>query len=511
MKQPERILLVCKERDVWPLHHVGKRLREEGYTIAAFFIMPHESMRGDHHYRNFCELNPDIEIFTTEKIGYEYLDAVKRGECKPDYSYMDEVEAQYSYYKPIGLQLISSQLCSSHLHHRSFYPIVSREKQLYFLELHYRHIQKLIKQYHPDWILDVGAAELGRTVLLEIAHKQNIPYISLEHTRYKNYMIPTFCLGVRVEEWFEKTFEQSKKKAPENRHLIQEYRTQKTILASEYQARHHATHLRPLKDLIVALQLFKKTLIKNFSYWKIFYQYVTTPLFADPFQRSLGHILRYIRKVWVVNASIFKRPDLSNISYVYLPLHLIPESSTFTKAPHFHDESSLIQELSKSVKPNQLVLVKEHKTMVGERPLHFYKQINQIPNVMLVDPFWLDDAHVLIENADMVVTITGTSGFEAAMLGVPSITFGPTTYNVLSSVKQITDFTQLPKLIREHGISNEHEKELQCYITTVKQKGVDLRLTKLRKATIGAEDEPVIDDLHFFFKEAFRLHKDSIK
>lgn len=64
-----------------------------------------------------------------------------------------------------------------------------------------------------------------------------------------------------------------------------------------------------------------------------------------------------------------------------MPLHLIPESSTFTLAPIYINELSIIEAVSKSLPTGWWLYVKEHQAMLGERGEFFYKAVNKLPNV----------------------------------------------------------------------------------------------------------------------------------
>lgn len=67
-----------------------------------------------------------------------------------------------------------------------------------------------------------------------------------------------------------------------------------------------------------------------------------------------------------------------------MPLHLIPESTTSILSPFYINELSVIEAVSKSIPAGWFLYVKEHQAMLGERSLSFYKAINKLPNVKMV-------------------------------------------------------------------------------------------------------------------------------
>lgn len=78
-------------------------------------------------------------------------------------------------------------------------------------------------------------------------------------------------------------------------------------------------------------------------------------------------------------------------------------------------------------------MVKETIHGVGRRPRDFYKQIAELKNVIFLDmmEYGLD----VVQKAMATATITGTAGFEAAVLGRPVISFGRhNNYNIMPHV-----------------------------------------------------------------------------
>ena len=63
--------------------------------------------------------------------------------------------------------------------------------------------------------------------------------------------------------------------------------------------------------------------------------------------------------------------------------------------------------------------IKEHRGGISDRSLAWFRRIKRLPNVRVIDPF--ANIYSLIRNADLLVTISGTAGFEAALMGVPSL------------------------------------------------------------------------------------------
>ena len=91
--------------------------------------------------------------------------------------------------------------------------------------------------------------------------------------------------------------------------------------------------------------------------------------------------------------------------------------------------------------------------MMTDRDAVFEVKIMDIPNVTLIHPSF--NSQELIKNCKLVFTITGSSGFEAAFYGKPSIIFTDVGYAKLPSVTMIKDITSL-----NHNIIQSLNKDI---------------------------------------------------
>jgi hypothetical protein len=133
--------------------------------------------------------------------------------------------------------------------------------------------------------------------------------------------------------------------------------------------------------------------------------------------------------------------------YVYFPLHVQPEFTTDVRAPFFTNQVALIENISKSLPPGYEIMVKEHPGMKGERALGEYRALKKLHNVQLLSPSI--DSHRLIQGAAAVLTITGSSAWEAMLYEKPVIAFGPLYYGFSRLSYQCEKFKDLPGIISE--------------------------------------------------------------
>ena len=163
--------------------------------------------------------------------------------------------------------------------------------------------------------------------------------------------------------------------------------------------------------------------------------------------------------------------------YLYYPLHTNPEYSTQVQGTMWLDQIHLIELLAKSVPSDWVVYVKEHPATIKHRlrPWSFYRRIERIPNVVLA-PVYMD-MHNIIDNAEMIAVITGTTGWEAILRNKPVITFADHLIDVLNLSRKCTDIEKLSvdihdEIRRIEKVSKaERERRIVCFLAAILKHG----------------------------------------
>jgi hypothetical protein len=132
--------------------------------------------------------------------------------------------------------------------------------------------------------------------------------------------------------------------------------------------------------------------------------------------------------------------------YAFFGLHMQPESSIDVQAHFFSNQLQVIELMSRSLPPTHKLLVKLHKSDAPNYSATQLARLGSIPAVELVSPY--ADSFELIKHADLVFTIQGTIGLEAALLGKPLVLFGDSPTKVFPSASTIGKTTELPALVR---------------------------------------------------------------
>ena len=178
--------------------------------------------------------------------------------------------------------------------------------------------------------------------------------------------------------------------------------------------------------------------------------------FHDPTNpNSLGILKQYqIRKI---KRTLLKRSaekdqvdhkQYLNDQYVYFPLHYEPERTTNPDGELFHDQFIALCFLRKILAPEVKILVKEHpsqfspamKGLLGRSSI-FYENVRNVQNTHFVKPD--TDSTDLIAGSNLVATITGTVGIEAALMEKRCLVFGDAWYNGCPNTLKVTTDTTM--------------------------------------------------------------------
>ena len=481
----KRILFVCRETYSKPLWFLARDLKATN-EVAAFYIMSSECTYNKCYYNEHTifewrENLPDVKLYDVAGICDEFVEGFKKSEDPSDMEYLEMLEREYTHFKPLGLQLMASQENTRHYHYRKYWPVTTDAENKYWLELNYRNIINILDEYKPDLILDTDNAELQRTILIEVAYKCGIPYETIEYSKYGFYKYPSFQNSFGIDPYFRQLYEDNLGLSPEalseEYDYIRDFREKSSIMNKEF-------------DGSVTSQYERTPLIKSMKImlgkWNYFWDQDHTAknaarkkqngmLYAPtkPYLKYYLDVERIKRKLLVPN-DYFENP-VEGEKYVYMPLHLIPESSVFVKASFYVDELNLMEQVSKSLPVGWKLYVKEHQAMLGERDVSFYKKAAELANVRVVQLNYYKDPKPWITKSQGVVTITGTAAYEAALMGKRSIVFGDVPFSMIDGITRIRSFEDLPQAIREFGeIDNIHSAA--SYIHAVKQAGNEVKI-----------------------------------
>ena len=538
MIKNKKILLICKERFSFPMYYLGKELEKNHNSIHYYFIHNTEVIQKNTFSRNtYFKFKNKIKkenLHDVKDLNFTFLK--NRKNIKIDFNCLDEIEKKYTNFSSLNKQILSSQSTSTPYHQRFFFPQTSYEENIYWLILNYKNTENILDLIKPDYIFDLDNAEIQRTIINEVAFYKKIPYINVNYARYSSFIVPTFSMGLKKEKYFVEAFNANLEKKKINEYIqeVKKYREQISIKSNLYSKELKGGNLTysysfNFKDLIK--NIISKTnalVISQVYYYKNNDKPVKidTPLYTNPIKKIKFNYLRALRKFYLHSKfnKHFKKPEKEK--YIYFPLHLIPESSTFANAPMYINELNSIEAVSKSLPISWKLYVKEHQSMIGERNLEFYKKVNKFHNVKVVQNNFYKDPKPWIENSLGVITITGSSAFEAAMLNKPAIVLGNVPFNVLENVKVASGLQELEGLLKDIKSGNWTTDEISscaAYLKTINEVGVKLNLLllmslaekKFKSQSLNEEDKETLNELlnilNNFYEKGIKLYNNDFK
>jgi hypothetical protein len=125
--------------------------------------------------------------------------------------------------------------------------------------------------------------------------------------------------------------------------------------------------------------------------------------------------------------------------FVFVTLHLEPEMTINVMGNPFTNQVELVRAMARRLPVTHDLWVKEHRVALAKRPREVYTELAAIPGVRLIDPFV--SSLTVMRHADLVVAVTGTATYEAALLGVPSMTMAPTVFGPVLVSDHFNPFT----------------------------------------------------------------------
>ena len=184
--------------------------------------------------------------------------------------------------------------------------------------------------------------------------------------------------------------------------------------------------------------LLQKLLSREFLRPSKFYSPMTM------FQEKIKFKLRKLCYQFLLKGKYHEQKTEQKFALFFLSVE--PESAISVNAENCFNQLALIENIARQLPINWKLYVKEHPVMLGWRPASFYNALRKIPNVGLVAPEL--NAGDLSKKSQLVLTINGSVGLEAALNKIPVITFGKSLYNELSSVVHCENMSSIYSCIK---------------------------------------------------------------
>lgn len=215
-------------------------------------------------------------------------------------------------------------------------------------------------------------------------------------------------------------------------------------------------------------------LLSDNEHSKTYYSYFGRSKSKVLLQTILSLLKKQNRQRFIDRALLKNMP--ANEKFVYFPLAMDEERNLLVGAPYYTNQIEVIRMISKSLPIDHQLYVKEHYSVAIRdwRKISEYKEIMEIPNVRLFHPSVKNE--LLLKNCSLVITIAGTSGFEAAFYEKPSIIFAETNYSLLPSVHKIKSVGELHTAINRSLQTKMNPDDLDKFLILLEKDSIDFDL-----------------------------------
>ena len=182
-------------------------------------------------------------------------------------------------------------------------------------------------------------------------------------------------------------------------------------------------------------------------------------------------IKKFYRKRFIDRNLVKRIGSLEKI--IYFPLGVDLERNLLINAPFFNNQLEIIRYIIKSLPVDYTLCVKENPSQSTRewRKISEYKEFMKIPNLVLLHPDVPSEE--IISKSSLVVTIAGTSGFEAAFFQKPSMIFSDLGYSILPSVFRVESIEKISATIKEAVNTQVSIQDIDRYFSALEESWIN--------------------------------------
>ena len=478
-------LILVKEN----ISYFGVELLKYLDNAYVLFYSPHEELFSQKDFKKI-KRNYKNKAFGSAKIFNlfkKYKKHKKKYLCKFESFYKNgSLNYEYSH-------IYHSQIFSMFWHHRNYFQIVDEDDIKLLTLACDTYYEYILEKYKIDVVLDFIADDFWKYRIFTIANKKNLPYLSLNHSKFRNYVLISDNFTQETDADFKKfytnilqEYDKNNSKFNDAKKEFFDYKCSNTKLNTD--ERIFRKNLRR-KSLLSPFKFlnFLKNFLLNILPHGLFFNYYS-PFLCNPLKRILFEFLYCFRLLTRYNIYYFKFNSFKP-NGILLPLHYLPESSTFTQSKIFFNEKFIIEIISKFASAEIPINIKEHISMVPERPYGFYIDLAKLSRICILNPLnSINNPEIFIKNSKLVICLNGTSGLESQFFGVPSLIFGSVPYDVIDSVYKTFDINEILNILRLKELKKASDQELICFIYSLHKNAVDLNYGVISKSYIYPKD-----------------------
>jgi len=155
--------------------------------------------------------------------------------------------------------------------------------------------------------------------------------------------------------------------------------------------------------------------------------------------------------------------ELNDYEVVLYPLHYEPEASLCYLSEFFSNQVALIENISKCLTLNQILVVKEHPAQPGMLLTNKYQKLYHDNSCIFYLPSTIL-SYDIIKKSKLIITLTSHLGWEALILGKPVYLLGKMFYDKYPFVNKFINFEILRDEIRDCSCKFPESDSIKMYI-----------------------------------------------
>ena len=394
------------------------------------------------------------ELIKFSKIWF-FHDYISKATKKPDTKYLKLIEKKHK----IDLSLLASN--ERFFNKWNKYYKFSSDEKLLILEQECKLFEKILDEVQPDFLITAQTTLHHNHLFYEICKARGIKVLMIR----SSFFVGKYIISSEFD-------------SIDNTQINGKFHFNSLVDIQNYLKKYDSTNKvkLELENLLASktdfLKAILKFLVSSNTNVKTHYTYYGRSKFAV----LKGTIFSIIKKRFresFINKNLIR--DIKNKKpLIYFPLQVEPERSLLIQAPNYTNQIEVITNIVKSLPAGYELYVKEHPANVFRewRSVDDYKKIMKLPNVKLIHPSVKSED--LIIKSSLVITISSTSGLEAAFHNKPSIIFADLDYSILPSVHKIKAIDELPYAIKTSLKKEVKSSDLNYYINLIEENSFEL-------------------------------------
>ena len=340
------------------------------------------------------EQYPELKLISLGKKKFEQLP-------KPNYTLLGQLESA-------GVPTVRSMIQGD-----PYLRSLPERKSLGYATLIAQNLKNVFEKYKPKFVL-ASNDRLHSAMALAVAKSLNIPFVVLAFpvipdnlTGFLNALTPNSLVPIvrPVTNAIRQEALSLIQSVRLKRQIVQAYKA--PFLWSEYVLKilSHINNLigRLKSDNLAGLDEYSSPSLQTSAY-------------------NIGR--RLINRICLPVADMITIPPRKR--YAYYPLHMAPESMLDTWAPFYQNQFSFAAQVALAIPSDMEFVVKLHFSDPDNYNRQELKKLMLMPGLRIAHP--TSSGRAFLEQAALVVGITGTSCLEAALLGKPVLIFGDSPY-----------------------------------------------------------------------------------